>query len=54
VAQQAWTQAVMLNASRDQVPVGVVSAHETIYVYEAWSLRFALASSCRTTWSELY
>jgi hypothetical protein len=43
VAQHRWTQAVMLNASRDEVPVGLVSARVTIYVYEAWSLRCAIA-----------
>ena len=43
VAQQRWTQAVMLNASRDEARAGAVPAHVTIYVYEAWSLRFAIA-----------
>jgi hypothetical protein len=43
VAQQRWTQPVMLNVSRDEVRAGAVQAHVTIYIYEAWSLRFAIA-----------
>jgi hypothetical protein len=43
LAQQAWTQAVMLNVSRDEARIGAVPAHVGIYIYEAWSLRFAIA-----------
>jgi hypothetical protein len=43
VAQHRWAQAVMLHASRDEARAGAVPGHVTIYIYEAWSLRFAVA-----------
>jgi len=43
VAHQSWTQGVMLNVSRGEARSTAVPAQVTIYIYEAWSLRFAIA-----------
>src|ERR1700690_3641654 len=44
VAQQEWPEGVRLNARRDDdATARLVAAHVTIYIYEAWGLRFAIA-----------
>src|SRR5271170_1409450 len=42
--QQEWTEGVTLDAQRgEDATSSAVAAHVRIYIYEAWSLRFAIA-----------
>jgi hypothetical protein len=44
VSQQDWPEGVRVNARRDEDAASrSVAAHVTIYIYEAWALRFAIA-----------
>jgi hypothetical protein len=44
VAQAEWTEGLRLNVQRgEDATVSLVAARVTIYIYEAWSLRFAIA-----------
>ncbi|MGP0072527.1 MAG: hypothetical protein ACLPWF_11420 [Bryobacteraceae bacterium] len=44
VAQVEWTEGVRLNVQRSEdAKSSLVAAHVTIYIYEDWGLRFAIA-----------
>jgi hypothetical protein len=43
VARQSWTQGVRLNVENEAGAISPATGRVTIYVYEAWALRFGLA-----------
>jgi hypothetical protein len=43
VARQSWTQGIRLNVENEEGAISSATARVTIYVYEAWALRFGLA-----------
>jgi hypothetical protein len=43
VARQSWTQGVRLSVQDEEGAISSATAEVTIYVYEAWTLRFGLA-----------